>query len=191
MTIPNRLTILRFFIALCFLSVLFNYNRIEWLIIGALLFVAAGVTDLYDGILARRWDQETDFGRLMDPLADKMITLIAFIYFIEIPELQWPAWLVILLIARELAVNTLRTLAAIEEQVLAATTSGKYKTTVQLAGIFLVLLGLIFYRFGLVSYAWLEGVSWTTMFLILILTLYSGGEYYYQNWEIFEECLKR
>ncbi len=191
MTVPNRLTILRFFIAATFLIVMLHYDRVEWLLVGLLLFLAASLTDLYDGILARRYDQETDFGRLMDPLADKMITLIAFVYFVEISELSWPAWLVIILLARELAVNTLRTLAAVRERVMAAAMTGKYKTAVQLTGIFLVLLGLIFYRLDYVSEAWLNGVSWTTMFLVLILTVYSGIEYYYRNWGLFLACLSK
>ena len=146
------------------------------------LFLAAAVTDVYDGILARRYEQETDFGRFMDPLADKMTTLVAFVYFVEIPEISWPAWLVVLLLGRELAVNSLRTLGASREEVLSAATSGKYKTAVQMAGIGLVLLGLIFFRLEVVGREWLNGVSWTTMFLVLVLTIYSGFEYYYQNW---------
>ncbi|MGM0381375.1 MAG: CDP-alcohol phosphatidyltransferase family protein, partial [bacterium] len=70
MTFPNRLTLLRFGLSITFLAALFNYDRSEWLVVALFLFVAAGITDLYDGILARRYDQETDFGRLMDPLAD-------------------------------------------------------------------------------------------------------------------------
>ncbi len=189
MNLPNRLTVLRFLIAAAFLCALLNYQVVEWLFVGLLLFVGAGLTDLYDGIIARRYDLETDFGRLMDPLADKVITIVAFVYFIRIPELAWPAWLVVILIVRELSVNTLRTLAAVREKVLAAASSGKYKTAVQIAGIFLILLGLIFYRLNLVTIYWLNGVSWTVMFLILILTVYSGFEYYYNNWEIFSQCM--
>ena len=189
MTFPNRLTLLRFGLAVTFLVSLLNYDRIEWLVVALFLFVAAGITDLYDGILARRYDQETDFGRLMDPLADKLMTLVAFVYFMEIPELSWPAWLVIIVLGRELAVNSLRTLAAVRKQVLAAATSGKYKTTVQMAGIFLVLLGLIFFRLQLVEYLWLNGVSWTAMLLTLIVTIYSGVEYFYRNMEIFRDCI--
>lgn len=189
MTFPNRLTLLRFGLAVTFIFSLLNFDRLEWLIVSLFLFIAAGITDLYDGILARRYDQETDFGRLMDPLADKLMTLVAFIYFIEIPELSWPAWLVIVVIGRELAVNSLRTLAAVRKQVLAAATFGKYKTTVQMAGIFLVLLALISYRLNLVENLWLKGVSWMAMFLTLILTIYSGVEYFYQNMEIFKDCV--
>lgn len=180
--LPNRLTLHRFLISLAFLGCLVNYNKINWLMAALCLFVAAGLTDIYDGLLARRYDEETDFGRFMDPLADKLVTMMAFIYFIQIPELLWPAWLVICLIARELAVNSLRTLGANREKVLSATTSGKYKTAVQMCGIGLVLLGLIFFRLGWVDRDWLNGVSWTTMFLVLILTIYSGFEYYWRNW---------
>lgn len=182
--LPNRLTLHRFTLSVAFLACLLNYDRVNWLISGLLLFVAAVFTDLYDGILARRHDEETDFGRFMDPLADKLITMIAFIYFVEIPELSWPAWLVIGLIGRELAVNSLRTLGANREKVLSSSTSGKYKAAFQMCGIALVLLGLIFYRLNLVSLSWLSGVSWTTMFLILFMTIYSGLEYYWRNWPL-------
>lgn len=180
--LPNRLTLHRFLISVAFLFCLVNFDKLNWLIAALFLFVAAGLTDIYDGLLARRYDEETDFGRFMDPLADKLITMIAFVYFIQIPELTWPAWLVVCLIARELAVNSLRTLGANREKVLSATTSGKYKAAVQMCGIGLVLLGLIFFRLGWVGREWLNGVSWTTMFLVLILTIYSGFEYYWQNW---------
>lgn len=180
--LPNRLTLHRFTLTIAFLVSLLNYGRLNWLITAMLLFMAAALTDLYDGLLARRTEQETDFGRFMDPLADKLITMTAFVYFVEIPELAWPAWLVICIIGRELAVNSLRTLGANREKVLSSTTSGKYKTAFQMAGIELVLLGLIFYRAGLVDYRWLSGVSWTTMLLVLVMTIYSGFEYYWRNW---------
>ncbi len=182
--LPNRLTLLRFGLGVTFLTCLVNSQYTQWLLTALCVFVAAGFTDLYDGLLARRYGMETDFGRFMDPLADKIITMTAFVYFVQIPELGWPAWLVVTLLARELAVSGLRTLAARRERVLAAATSGKYKTAVQMTGIVVVLLGLIFYRSGFVAREWLNGVSWTTMFLILILTIYSGVEYYYQNWPI-------
>jgi CDP-diacylglycerol--glycerol-3-phosphate 3-phosphatidyltransferase len=190
MIVPTRLTVLRFGLAFAFMVSLLNHNRPEWLVVGMFLFVAAGITDLYDGILARKYDLETDFGRLMDPLADKITVLVAFIYFVEIPELAWPPWLVILLLAREFAVNSLRTFASVKGNVLAAATSGKYKTAVQMAGVFLVLLALLFYRLGTVYYSWLQGVSWTTMFLVLLLTIYSGLEYFYRNSEIFNDCFE-
>lgn len=180
--LPNRLTIHRFGLAVGFMTALMNYDRLNWLITALFLFVAAGVTDIYDGILARRYKEETDFGKFMDPLADKLTTMVGFVYFIEIPEISWPAWLVIILIGRELAVNSLRTLGATKDEVLSAAWSGKYKTAAQMMGIGLILLGLIFYRMDLVGMQWLSGVSWTTMFLILFLTIYSGLEYYYQNW---------
>lgn len=180
--LPNRLTLHRFTLAIAFMMSLLNHEMLNWLITSLFLFMAAAITDLYDGILARRHDEETDFGRFMDPLADKLITMVAFVHFIEIPELSWPAWLVICLIGRELAVNSLRTLGANREKVLSSTTSGKYKTAFQMAGIGLVLLGLIFFRAGLVAEQWLAGVSWTTMFLVLLMTIYSGFEYYWRNW---------
>mgnify|MGYP006423886687 CR=1 FL=1 len=184
MGLPNRLTVFRFGLALGLGACLVNYNYTHWLMTGLCLFVAAAITDLYDGMVARWYDIETDFGKFMDPLADKVTTLVAFIFFVEIPELAWPAWLVIFLIARELAVNSLRTLAANRDVVLSASWTGKYKTAVQMMGIFLVLLGLILFRLGIVGIQWLNGVNWTTMSLILAITIYSGSEYFYMNWPL-------
>lgn len=184
MGLPNRLTVLRFGLALGLMASLVNYQHTYWLVTGLFLFIAAAITDLYDGMAARWYDIETDFGRFMDPLADKVVTLVAFLFFIEIPALAWPAWLVICLIARELAVNSLRTLAANREVVLSASWTGKYKTAVQMMGIFLVLLGLILHRLGVVGRQWLSGVNWTSMSLILAITIYSGCEYFYQNWPL-------
>lgn len=181
---PNYLTLIRFVLAVSFLGCLVNYTSTNWLAVGLILFFLAALSDLYDGILARRYDMETDFGKFMDPLADKIVTMVAFVYFIEIPELSWPSWLVICLLARELAVNSLRTLAASRGKVLAAATSGKYKTALQMCGIGLVLLAIILYRYHLFGREWLSGVSWMTMYLILLMTVYSGVEYFYNNWPI-------
>jgi len=182
--LPNRLTVFRFGLAMGLLCCLLNYQYTHWLLTGLFLFVAAGLTDLYDGMVARWYDIETDFGKFMDPLADKVTNVVAFLYFVEIPELEWPAWLVVFLISRELAVNSLRTLAANRGVVLSASWTGKYKTAVQMMGIFLVILGLISFRVGLVDRDWLSGVNWTTMLLILAVTIYSGLEYFYMNWPI-------
>ncbi len=182
--LPNRLTLLRFLLAAGFLGSLFRYDSAAWVLVALGLFACAAFTDLLDGVLARRYGMESDFGRFMDPLADKVLTLIAFVFFVRIPEIAWPAWLVCLLIIRELSVNSLRTLAVNRGVVLEAATSGKYKTAVQMGGIGLVLLTLAFLHMDWIGTMWFEGVSWALMYLILGITVYSGVEYYYYNWPI-------
>ena len=121
MNLPNKLTVSRLILTAFFLMALlfdFPYHYTVALV----LFVAASLTDLFDGIIARRRNLITAFGKLMDPLADKVLICSAFIAFIE---LDWmPAWMVILIVARELAITGLRLLAASKNLVLAAERQG-------------------------------------------------------------------
>jgi len=90
-------------------------------LLALLIFIAASLTDLYDGWLARRNNSITDLGKFMDPLADKLLVSAAFISFVELRELSIPAWMVIIIISREFIITGLRTLAASKGKVLAAT----------------------------------------------------------------------
>ena len=117
MNLPNKLTISRIMMTVLFLIVLFVEFSFHYTV-ALVLFVAASITDILDGTIARKRRLITDFGKLMDPLADKMLICSAFIAFIE---LEWmPAWMVIVIVARELAITGLRLLAASKNIVLAA-----------------------------------------------------------------------
>src|SRR5215471_12110074 len=132
MNLPNKLTVSRFVLTIAFLAVMFSKIRSRETIALA-LFVAGGISDFLDGQIARSQKLITNFGILMDPLADKIMVCSAFIAFIQ---LDWiPAWMVVIVVARELAITGLRLLAASKNVVLAAEGYGKHKTISQIVAI--------------------------------------------------------
>lgn len=131
MNVPNQLTVLRFILALFYLG-LMSWGTFAAQLIGLIVFIIAAITDFLDGAIARRHNLHTNFGKLMDPLADKVLMLAAFIMMMELPTLWVPGWAVVLILAREFLVTGLRTIAASQGQVLAAMNSGKAKTVVQI-----------------------------------------------------------
>src|SRR5512141_456786 len=136
MNVPNKLTISRFALTVVFLLVFFAAFPFSDTIALA-LFIAAGLTDYFDGKIARRDKLITNFGILMDPLADKILTCSAFIAFVD--RNLMPAWMVVIIVARELAITGMRLLAASKNVVLAAEGFGKHKTISQIVTIVAVL----------------------------------------------------
>src|SRR5882757_3095640 len=137
MNLPNKLTISRFVLTLAFMVVMFSQIRFRETLALA-LFSAASLTDYFDGKIARRDNLITNFGILMDPLADKILVCSAFIAFVG---LGWmPAWMVVVIVARELAITGLRLLAASKNVVLAAEGYGKHKTISQIVAIIAILV---------------------------------------------------
>ena len=130
MNLPNKLTLSRFVLTVAFLAAMFSHLPYRETL-ALVFFVAAGVSDFLDGQIARRRKLITNFGILMDPLADKIMVCSAFIAFIE---LEWiEAWMVVIVVARELAITGLRLLAASKNVVLAAERYGKHKTISQIS----------------------------------------------------------
>lgn len=183
MNLPNKLTVLRLFITAAFvvsLTIPFPYAFTTALT----LFILASITDYLDGVIARRYGLITDFGKLMDPLADKILTAAAFICLIPFGAL--PAWVVIVIISREFLITGLRLLAGSEGVVLPAERLGKHKTGWQIATIIYFLLILALGRDWHLeessgySLAW----SWGGGLLVAIttiLTVYSGFGYFWKN----------
>src|SRR2546422_3320940 len=137
MNLPNKLTISRFILTVAFLVVMFSPMAFHETI-ALILFCAGGITDYLDGQIARRNKLITNFGILMDPLADKIMVCSAFIAFVG---LNWiPAWMVVIIVARELAITGLRLLAASKNIVLAAEGYGKHKTISQIVAIISILV---------------------------------------------------
>src|SRR2546425_9315742 len=137
MNLPNKLTISRFILTIVFLAAMFSQVPFHETIALA-LFIAGGITDFLDGQIARRHKLVTNFGILMDPLADKIMVCSAFIAFVG---LKWiPAWMVVIIVARELAITGLRLLAASKNVVLAAEAFGKHKTISQIVAILAILV---------------------------------------------------
>jgi CDP-diacylglycerol--glycerol-3-phosphate 3-phosphatidyltransferase len=154
------------------------------------LFVAAGVSDFLDGQLARRHNLITNFGVLMDPLADKIMVCSAFIAFVGLHWIE--AWMVVIVVARELAITGLRLLAASKHVVLAAEGYGKHKTVSQIAAIISILVLQAYPQWGpmgrtVFGTALVDNTPWIQTFTILAvwlavaLTLTSGGLYLWRN----------
>jgi len=174
------------FLFALFIEFSFHYT------VALVLFVTASITDILDGTIARKRGLITDFGKLMDPLADKMLICSAFIAFIE---LEWmPAWMVIAIVARELAITGLRLLAASKNIVLAAEKQGKNKTITQVVAIIALLVtysygdwGIIgsFFGFTIAGLAWAEWVAEISKWVAVTLTTTSGTYYLWKNREVF------
>src|ERR1043165_6851296 len=145
MNLPNKLTISRFVLTVAFLAVMFSQVRFHESIALA-LFAAGGITDFLDGKIARQNKLITNFGILMDPLADKIMVCSAFIAFVG---LKWiPAWMVVIIVARELAITGLRLLAASKNVVLEAEGYGKHKTVSQIVAIIAILFVASYPQWG-------------------------------------------
>jgi CDP-diacylglycerol--glycerol-3-phosphate 3-phosphatidyltransferase len=189
MNLPNKLTLSRFVLTVAFLAVMFS--RIPYHeTIALVLFIAAGISDFLDGQIARRRKLITNFGILMDPLADKIMVCSAFIAFVD---LKWmPSWMVVIIVARELAITGLRLLAASKNVVLAAEGYGKHKTISQIVAIISILV-LASYQewgsvgqaiFGLHIFANVPWVNWFTelsKWVAVALTFISGVLYLWRN----------
>ena len=190
MNLANRLTVARFFLTLLFVAVL----SVPWRFAATsafVLFLAASVTDYFDGAIARRYGLVSDFGKLMDPLVDKILTAAAFICLVEWRAI--PAWVAAAIISREFLITGLRLLAASKGRVLPAERLGKHKTGWQIATIvfFLALLAA-----REVSGASAREVAWLAfakniigpalIACALALTLYSGFGYLWRHRELIE-----
>ena len=183
MNLPNRLTLARLAFSavfvLCFtLEFPFRFTAAFG------VFLLAALTDMLDGIIARRLNLITDFGKLMDPLADKILTASAFICLIGFEAI--PAWAVILIISREFLITGLRTLSAAKGLVIPADNLGKHKTTWQMITITYFLFLLSLDEIG--NPPWI-GVAWLfgTRLLVpvtVVLSVYSGLAYLFKNREL-------
>lgn len=142
MNVVNKITLSRILIVPLFMFSL-EMKGISWHIFSMLCFFYATFSDFLDGYIARRDKIITDFGKIMDPLADKIFISSAFIYFVSNKNLLVPAWAVTLILAREFLITGFRTVAISDGIVLAAQKSGKYKTSFQLVFIFIEILLLI------------------------------------------------
>jgi len=170
MNTANKLTMLRVIMIPAFLLVL--YLGIPFASYIALaIFIVASLTDWLDGYIARNYNQTTDFGKFMDPLADKCLVIAAMLWFVEIG--QMPAWALLIVVVREFAVSGIRMQAANLGRVIAAGWSGKVKTASTMVCICLMLLPIP------------PVVNTVCVAVIVVTTLYSGGEYLIQNKDVF------
>jgi CDP-diacylglycerol---glycerol-3-phosphate 3-phosphatidyltransferase len=193
MNLPNKLTISRFVLTVAFLAAMFWPVKFHETV-ALVLFIAGGVTDLLDGQIARRRKLITNFGILMDPLADKIMVCSAFIAFVGLSWIQ--AWMVVLIVARELAITGLRLLAASKNVVLAAEGYGKHKTISQIVAIIAILVVHSYDDWGPAGRAvfgfpvfrgvpWSETIAQVAIWLAVVLTAVSGCLYLWRNREIY------
>jgi len=170
MNIANRLTLLRVALIPVFLIVLywgFPYSQY----VGLLIFIGASITDFVDGHLARSRNLVTDFGKFMDPLADKVLVVTAMLWFVQTGVI--PAWAVAIVILREFAVSGMRLVAVEQGRVIAAAWSGKIKTASTMVCLCLMFLPLP------------NVLNWICVAVIVITTLWSGIEYFVKNRDVF------
>ena len=182
MNLPNMLTLLRLGLtALLVVSLSAQYPA--HFAVALLVFLLASLTDYLDGVIARKWNLITDFGKLMDPLADKVLTASAFICLIPYEAL--PAWVVIIIISREFLITGLRLLASSKGVILPAEKLGKHKTAWQMITIVFFLALLALRDLGLEDSPIVDGLwSYGGAFLVTVtvaLTLFSGFAYLWKN----------
>ena len=188
MNLPNQLTVSRFVLTAAFLLAVFSDYRLHETV-ALLLFSAASLTDYFDGRIARRDKLITNFGILMDPLADKILVCSAFIAFVGLGWIK--AWVVVIVVARELAITGLRLLAASKNLVLAAERYGKHKTISQIVAILSILVlhsyrqvgpaGRWIFGFDIFGAPWVEWFTPLSVGVAVILTLASGLIYLWRN----------
>jgi CDP-diacylglycerol--glycerol-3-phosphate 3-phosphatidyltransferase len=171
MNTANKLTMLRVIMIPLFLVALYLQFSVHMLVALG-IFILASVTDFVDGYVARHYNQITDFGKFMDPLADKLLVTSAMLWFVEVG--QMPAWALLIVIAREFAVSGLRMVAAPKGLVIAAAWSGKIKTASTMVCICLMLLPIP------------AVLNLICVAVILVTTVWSGVEYFVKNRKVFD-----
>ena len=196
MNLPNKLTVSRFGLTVAFLIAFFTEAIPYHETLALVFFCLGGITDWVDGEMARRRKLITNFGILMDPLADKILVCSAFIAFVEGGLIE--AWIVVVIVARELAITGLRLLAASKNQVLAAEGLGKHKTISQITTIIAILVLLAhpqwgafgkLFAFEMFGRAWVAWFAIVSKWLTVLLTIFSGGMYLWRNRAAYlDEC---
>ncbi len=185
MNLPNKLTVIRIILAFLFMPFLFT-EGIIFKIIAVFIFILACLSDYYDGWIAKRRNLVSDFGILMDPIADKILILGAFLSFVQMQLVE--AWMVILIFTREFIITGLRLFAITKGKILAAEREGKHKTVSQMVAIFIILayilLKEILLKFDFWSGIWelyFHICIYTFMLITVVLTLTSGVSYFWKN----------
>lgn len=169
MNTANKLTMLRVVLIPVYMVVLY-LGFTGSMYVALAIFIIASLTDLLDGYVARHYNQTTDFGKFMDPLADKVLVIAAMLWFVETGRM--PAWALLIVVAREFAVSGLRLVAVDNGRVIAAGWSGKVKTASTMVCICLMHLPIP------------GALDWVCVAVIAATTLYSGVEYFVRNRDV-------
>ena len=173
MTTASKITLLRVAMIPAFMVTMYLSGGESglWMWVSLAIFIIASLTDYIDGYIARHYNQTTDFGKFLDPLADKLLTIAAMTMFCE-----WgvfPAWALMIVLTREFAVSGLRMVAGPKGKVIAAGKSGKIKTASTMVGLCVW-----------IAFPGVPMVGTVVMWMIVITTVYSGVEYFIQNWNV-------
>ena len=174
MNLPNKLTIARIIAVPFFIAAYY----LEWHLVAFLIFIAAYFTDMLDGKIARKYNLVTNFGKIMDPLADKVLVYSAFCLMVPDPV---PGWMLIIILAREFLVAGVRTVAASEGIVIAAAMSGKIKTVLQMVAVCMLLIAPV------INTSWFLILGKIVLWAALVMTVISGVQYVVDNKQVFSK----
>ena len=172
MTLASKITLVRVAFIPAFMGLMYASGGRPglWMWLSLAVFILASITDYIDGQIARKRNQVSDFGKFLDPLADKLLTIAAMAMFCEWGT--FPAWALMIVLTREFAVTGLRLVAVGKGNVIAAGWSGKVKTASTMIGLCVMM--------AFPTVGWLASV---VMLVIMVTTVYSGVEYFVQNWK--------
>ncbi|MBQ6929659.1 MAG: CDP-diacylglycerol--glycerol-3-phosphate 3-phosphatidyltransferase [Oscillospiraceae bacterium] len=191
MNLPNKLTLLRFLLVPVFMVFMYIDNPYSYLI-GLIVFAVASFTDYLDGSIARKYNMVTDFGKFMDPLADKLLTTVALIYLCL--NGMCHEIVICIVLAREFAVSGIRLIAAANpagSKVIAAGMMGKMKTVLQMFASIFGLLAMALLAMGTIgeaTYATMALVTNVTMWIMAVLTVVSGMQYIIPNFDLIKNA---
>lgn len=193
MNIALVLTVMRIFMSPVFLLLYLYYERLgiplvvlPWLLVG--LFAMTELSDLFDGMLARKRNQVTDLGKVLDPMADSIFHFSVLLTFTQ-GFVQLPLLLVSVFFYRDTVISTLRTVCAMRGVALGARLSGKIKAGFQAACTCVIILFMIPYSLGVISLEALRDISFYSVLMAACYTVFSGIEYMYANWEYIKRAL--
>ena len=172
MTLASKITLVRVLLIPAYMATMYLSGGQAglWMYLSLAIFIVASLTDFVDGYIARHYNQTTDFGKFLDPLADKLLTIAAMTLFCE-----WgvfPAWALMIVLTREFAVTGLRLVAVQKGNVIAAGWSGKVKTASTMVGLC-----------AMMAIPGIDLLNWVVIGIIVLTTVYSGVEYFIQNWK--------
>jgi CDP-diacylglycerol---glycerol-3-phosphate 3-phosphatidyltransferase len=181
MNLPNSLTLARIFLVPIVVAMLLTKEIRTWAFWGASLFLAAALTDMLDGYLARRRKQVTTLGRLLDPIADKLLISSALVSLVQLKIA--PAWMVVIILGREFAVSGLRSIAAHEGFTINVSTLGKGKMVTQVAAVVGLILGQ---KYG----GWVQNTAKMLLWAVVFFALISMAQYFREFWSKLDSSIK-
>lgn len=179
MNLPNKITMFRVVLIPFFVFFMLSDKIPCYNIIAAAIFIVASLTDMLDGMIARKYNLVSNFGKFMDPLADKLLVCSALICFVAIPSNPMPAWAVIVIMSREFIISGFRLVASDAGVVIAASYWGKIKTVVQMLMSILLILNLD----GTV----INTAEYIFIYAAVILTVVSLVDYMVKNWNVMQD----